>query len=115
MTFVLNTLGSASLNLVFITSVTAGLMGIAWVRGRVYLKLYNDVLEAFLILNLCIFAAAIYRLVETKGSQARLAYASVGLVFVTFIGVVIFHFYLQLKTLFSGQNWDLMTLVYLHA
>ena len=100
MTFALNTLGSASLNLVFITSVTAGLMGIAWVRGRVYLKLYNDILEASLILNLCIFAAATYHLVEIKGSQAGLAYASVGLVFVMFISVVVFHVYLQLKNSF---------------
>ena len=40
LTFALNTLGSANLNLVVITSLTAGLMGIAWLRGRVYLKLY---------------------------------------------------------------------------
>ena len=100
LTFALNTLGSANLNLVVITSVTAGLMGIAWLRGRVYLKLYNDILEVCMILNLCIFAAATYHVVETKGHQAGLAYASVGLVFVTFIGVVIFHAYLQLKNSF---------------
>ena len=100
LTFVLNTLGSANLNLVIITSVTAGLMGIAWLRGRVYLKLYNDILEVCMILNLCVFAAATYHVVETKGHQAGLAYASVGLVFVAFIGVLGFHAYLQFKNSF---------------
>ena len=82
LTFALNTLGSDNLNLIIITSVTAGLMGIAWLRGRVYLKLYNDILEASLILNLCIFAAATYHVFEIKGSQGRLAYTFVGILFV---------------------------------
>ena len=56
LTFALNTLGSANLNLVVITSVTAGLMGIAWLRGRAYLKLYNDILKVCMILNLCILS-----------------------------------------------------------
>ena len=98
LTFALNTLGSDNLNLIIITSVSAGLMGIAWLRGRVYLKLYNDILEASLILNLCIFAAATYHVFETKGSQGRLAYTFVGILFVILVGVLIFHFYLQLKT-----------------
>ena len=100
LTFAFNTLGSDNLNLIIITSVTAGLMSIAWLRGRVYLKLYNDILEVCMILNLCVFAAATYHVVGTKGHQAGLTYASVGLVFAAFIGVFIFHAYIQLKNSF---------------
>ena len=97
LTFALNTLGSASVNLITISSVSAGLMVIAWIRGKLYLKLYNDILEASFILNLCIFSAATYHVNETGGSQAGLAYTSVGIAFATFIGILFFHIYLQLK------------------
>ena len=97
LTFALNDLGNASINLITITSVTAGLMVIAWLKGRIYRELYNDVLEASFILNLCIFAAATYHVVETEGSQTGLAYASVGIAFATFIGILTLHIYLRLK------------------
>ena len=38
LTFALNSLGSSSVNLIATTSVSAGIMVIAWIRGRIYLQ-----------------------------------------------------------------------------
>ena len=91
--FAFNALGNANVNLLAITSVTAGLAALAWIHNRVYEKLYNDILEASFILNLCIFAAATYHVKETRGSQAALAYTSVGIVFATFTCILLYHVY----------------------
>ena len=93
-TFAFNALGSASVNLLTITSVTVGLAVLAWLQKGLYEKIYNDILEAFFILNLCIFAAATYHVKETKGSQSQLAYISVGLSFLFFVGIIIYHAYI---------------------
>ena len=93
-TFAFNALGSASVNLLTITSVTVGLTVLAWLQKGLYEKIYNDILEAFFILNLCIFAAATYHVKETKGSQSQLAYISVGLSFLFFVGINIYHVYI---------------------
>ena len=97
LTFAFNALGSASINLLAITSVFAGIAVIAWLSGRIYEKLYLDILEAIYIFNLCIFAVATYHVNAVGGNQAVLAYISVGIAFVTFIGTVIFHICLRIK------------------
>jgi predicted outer membrane repeat protein len=91
--FALNTLSNSKFDLLLVTSLTAGVSGLAWVHRGVYEKLYNDVIEASFILNLCIFSAASYHVEETGGSasQAALAYISVGIAFTTFVCIVIFH------------------------
>ena len=91
--FALNTLSNSKFDLLLVTSLTAGVAGLAWVHRGVYEKLYNDVIEASFILNLCIFSAATYHVEETGGSasQAALAYISVGIAFTTFICIVVFH------------------------
>lgn len=94
--FALNALGSASVNLIFITSVTAGLLVMGWLRNKLYLKLHNDTLEASFILNLCIFSAATYHVNETGQYQAGLSYTSVGMAFATFTGIFLFHIHLLL-------------------
>ena len=97
LTFSFNILGNASVNLLAITSVTAALAASAWIRKRVYIKLYNDILEVSFIFNLCILAAATYHVKETGGSQAKLANTSVGIVFATFICIVLYHVFLRLQ------------------
>ena len=49
--FAFNALGNASVNLLAITSVMAGLAVLAWIHNQLYEKLYNDILEASFILN----------------------------------------------------------------
>ena len=94
--FALNALGNTSANLLAVTSVTAGLAILAWLHGRLYEKLYNDILEAVFLLNLCIFASATYHVNNIDGSQDELTYTSVGLAFVIFIFIVLFHIYLHI-------------------
>ena len=42
LTFVLNSFGNADVNLLAITSVTAGLAALAWVHKGIYRNIYND-------------------------------------------------------------------------
>ena len=96
LTFAFNVLGYASVNLLAITSVTAGLASIAWIRNRIYNELRNDILEASFFFNLCIFSVATYHVKETGGSQVWAANVSVGVAFVTFLIILLYHVYLRL-------------------
>ena len=94
--FALSTLSTSKLDLLLVTSLTAGLSGLAWIHNGVYEKLYNDIIEASFIINLCILATATYHVRESGGSQAALVYTSVGLAFATFICIILFHILLLL-------------------
>ena len=94
--FALSALDNGNVNVLPITLVTAGLVVLMWTHRGVYENVYNDILEVFFILNLCIFAAATYHVKKTGGSQTRLAYTSVGIAFATFICIVFYHIYLSL-------------------
>ena len=95
--FALNTLSSSKFDLLLVTSLTSGVAGLAWVHRGVYEKLYNDVIEASFMLNLCVLAVATYHVKETGGSQAGLVYTSVGIAFATFFCIVLFHILLIVR------------------
>ena len=99
LTFAFNVLGNRSINLLAVTSVTVGLVALAWVCNRIYEDIFNDFLEAAFLLNLCILAVGTYHVKESGGSQAGLAYTSVGIALVLFICIVVYHVYLRLRTL----------------
>ena len=86
-------------NFIIITSITAVLLGLAWMHKGIYENRLNDILEALFIVNVCIFSAATYQDQKNAGGviQARLAYSSVGLAFTTFICIVLFHIYMILR------------------
>ena len=92
--FALNSFSNANINLLVVTSVTAGLGAVAWLQNKLYEKQINDFLEAASLINLCILSASTYHVKMTGGNQAKVAYASVGIAFVTFICVVIHKLYL---------------------
>ena len=104
LTFAFNTLGNAGVNLLAITSVTAGLAILAWLRNRVYDKFHNDILESAFVLNLCIFAVATYHVNVSGGSQAALSNVSVGIAFTTFIGIMVYHIFLNLRKTSSWKK-----------
>ena len=93
-------LNSDSINLLTVTSVAAALLAI---KGRVYERHYNDIIESSFLLNLCIFSIATYYVkreeleINQKRSQLILSSISAGIAFVTFIGILLYHSYLQLK------------------
>ena len=97
LTVALNAVGSESVSILVISSVTSGLLAI---KGRVYEKHYNDLLESSFILNLCILSIMTFYLKEESQELHQLAVsnASIGISFVTFLGILLFHSYLQLKS-----------------
>ena len=50
------------------------------------------------ILNLGIFAVATYHVNQSGGSQAAVAYTSVGIAFFTFVGIITYHIYIRIKS-----------------
>ena len=76
LTFAFNSLSNASgnCNLLAIVSVTADLLTLSWLHVRIYENIFNDILEAALLLNLCILAAGTYHVKEIGGNQAVLTY-----------------------------------------
>ena len=96
LTIAVNAVGSDSVNLLVITSVTAGLLSI---KGRVYERRYNDILESSFILNLCVFSVTTFYLKDKNiESQPAILNVSVGISFVIFIGIIFFHIHLLLKS-----------------
>ena len=91
--------GNTSVSLLAIISVTASLAALAWVHIKIYENIFNGFLEAAFLLNLCILAAGTYHVKESGGSQAGLAYTSVGIALVIFICILVYHVYLRLRTL----------------
>ena len=97
--FAFNTQADPSLNLLAISSVAFGLILITRYTGAVYRMLWVDILEASFVFNLGIFAVATYyvKLAVVPVSQAAVAYTSVSVVFATFIGVLLYNTYQQVR------------------
>ena len=97
--FAVNSLqvGDNHFDLIFTTTVTSCLAGLAWIQNGVYEKVHNKILEALFIVNLCIFSAATFHVKETGGNQAAVSYTSVGIAFATFILIFLYHVYLLLS------------------
>ena len=77
--------------------VGAGILVVwAWVSGGVYKNWHLDALEGTFALNLIILAASTmymytYHISRSERDQLALGYTSVSIVFVTFIGILVFH------------------------
>ena len=99
-----------SVNIAAVSSVSIALLAI---KFRVYEHLYNDLLESSYILNLGIFSVATFYLKEKSedaNSQLILSSISVGIAFITFIGILIFHISLILK---SSSIWKVHILPFI--
>ena len=101
---------SESVSIAAVSSVSVALLAI---RFRVYEHFYNDILESSFILNLGIFSVATFYLKEKSedaNSQLILSSISVGIAFITFIGILIFHISLVLK---SSSIWKVHMLPFI--
>ena len=96
--FAFNISGNNSVNLLVISSTTFGIFVLFTLSGVVYKSWYWNVLEVSFILNLGILAAATYHVRLSGGSQAAVAYTSVGIAFLTFVGIVTYHIYIRIKS-----------------
>ena len=96
--FAFNISGNDSVNLLFICSTTSGIFIWFALSGMVYKSWYLNALEVSFILNLGILAAATHHVTFSDESQAAVAYTSVGIAFLTFMGIVTYHIYIRIKS-----------------
>ncbi len=101
LTFALNDTGDRSLNLLVVCCVVVGL---SIIKGRVYKAWHNEFLESSFIFNMCIFSVATFYVstndsYDTNYNVRILSSISVGIAFVSFIWIVIFHTYQRLKNI----------------
>ena len=106
LTFALNDTGDRSLNLLVVCCVVVGL---SIIKGRVYKTWHNEFLESSFIFNLCIFSVATFYVstndsYDTDYNVRILSSISVGIAFVFFIWIVIFHTYQLLKNIKHFQT-----------
>ena len=96
--FAFNISGNDSVNLLVISSATFGILVWFILSGVVYKSWYLNALEVSFILNLGILAAATYHVILSGGSQAAVTYTSVGIAFLTSLGIVTYHIYMRIKS-----------------
>ena len=104
LTFAINANGSETVNLIAVSSVTIALLAIQ--RG-VYEHWWKDLLELSFIVNLGIFSVATFYLEkeskDADGSQFIVSSISIGIAFITFIGIIIYHVCLVFKS--TSRVW----------
>ena len=96
--FAFNISGNDSVNLLVICSTTSGIFTWFALSGMVYKSWYLNALELSFILNLGILAVATHHVKLCDESQAAVTYTSVGIAFLTFVGIVTYHFYIRIKS-----------------
>ena len=95
--FALNPQEDPSISLLSILVGTGILIVWAWVSGGVYRNWCLDALESSFALNLIILVGATYHVNHTKGDQLAVGYTSVSIALVTFIGILGYHIFKQLR------------------
>ena len=95
--FALNLQQDPSINLLAILIGTGMLHFWAWVSGGVYRNWCLDALEGSFALNLIILVGATSYVNHSGGNQLAVGYTSVSIAFVTFIGILAYHIFLQLR------------------
>ena len=96
--FAFNISGDDNINLLVISSASFGIVFGFALLGSVYKSWYLNALELLFILNLGILAIATHFVLHSGGSQSAIAYTSVGIAFLTFVGIVIYHSYIRIKS-----------------
>ena len=96
--FAFNVSGNDSVNLLAISAASFGIFVWLTLSSVVYRSWYLNALEVSFILNLGILAVATYHVTFSDESQAAVAYTSVGIAFLTFVGIVTYHIYIRIKS-----------------
>ena len=95
--FALNPQQDPSINLLAILLGAAILHMWAWFSGGVYKKWCLDVLEGSFVLNLIILVGATYHVKLTGGNQLVVGYTSVSIALATFIAILTYHIFQQVR------------------
>ena len=95
--FALNPQQDPSINLLVISLGTALLQLWAWVSGGVYKNWCLDALEGSFALNLIMLCVATFYVNTSGGNQYAIEYTSLSIAFMTFIAVLGYHSFQQLR------------------
>ena len=95
--FAVTPTNSSNIDLLATIITVCVLVGYLAYAGRVYLKSYLTLLEIFDFVNLGVLASGTLYVRLTSGDQAALVYTCVGLVFVQFMGILLFHAFTAMK------------------
>ena len=95
--FALNPQQDPNINLLAILVGTGMLTVWAWVSGGVYKNWCLDALEGSFTLNLIILGAATYYVNHSGGDQLAVGYTSVSIAHATFIGILFYYTFQQLR------------------
>ena len=96
--FAFNALGNPNVNLLtVVTSTIMLLVLLLFAGGRIYKNWYIQALDVSYIVNIGILATATYYVRCAGGNQTALAYTSVGIALLTFIGIMVYHAITQIK------------------
>ena len=95
--FALNYQRDPSINLLVILVGTGILQLWAWVSGGVYKNWCLDALEGSFVLNLIVLGVATYHVKLSGGNQLAVGYTSVSIAAITFIGILAYHIFQQLR------------------
>ena len=95
--FAVNYQRDLSINLLAILVGTGILTIWAWVSGGVYKNWCLDALEGSFVLNLIVLSVATYHVQFSGGNQLVVGYTSVSVAAVTFIGILVYHIFQQLR------------------
>ena len=101
-----------SVNLLAVSTVVIAILTWAWMAGGIYENRWLDVLEASIMLNLGILTAATYYYkMHVNESPVYVSLTSLGVVFLTFIGIMAYHVHLTLKNTHYGRKVMLKMMV----
>ena len=95
--FAFNPQQDPSINLLAILVVTSILHLWAWVSGGVYKNWCLDALEGSFILNVIVLSVGTYHVQLSGGNQLAVGYTSVITALVTFVGILSYHIFQQLR------------------
>ena len=95
--FAFNPQQDPSINLLAILVGSAILQLWAWISGGVYRNWCLNALEGSFALNLIILVGATYHVKLSGGNQLAVGYTSVTITLVTFIGILVYHIFQQVR------------------
>ena len=94
----------ASINLLAVIMVVIAIITWGWMAGGVHRNKWLDVLEASIMLNLGTLTAATYYCNMHGIPPNNISLASLGVLFITFIGIMVYHVILTLKDTRFGRK-----------
>ena len=103
--FAFNSIGDDNINLLVTSLTTSGILIWFSLSGTIYKSWHLNALEVSFILNLGTLAVTTYHMKLSGGSQAAVAYTSLGIAFLTFVGIVICHIYMRIKSKVNYIQW----------